>query len=117
MTVNAFLLMWNQYGLEGCKAITEYEQLDKENVVRILKGHNTQRNPLDGILRSWVLRSRFNPHRNYEVWAIDCSDPHITEEDWYKWFDANPQHAADLVRSKGVCYYGKPGVAQEVKIR
>lgn len=109
--------MWNQYGLEGCKAITEYEQLDKDNVIRILKGEKAEPNPLNSLLFSWMLRSRFNPQRNYEIWAVDCSDATVTEQDWYDWFDANPQHSADLVRSKGVCFYNKTDTPREIKIR
>jgi len=117
MTANAFLLMWNQHGLEAVKGITEYEQLDKDNVILILKGEKAEPNPLNSLLRSWTLRSRFNPQRNYEVWAIDCSDTSVTEQDWFDWFDSNPQHCADLVRSKGVCYYGRTDSPLEVKIR
>lgn len=117
MTANAFLLMWNQHGLEAVKGITEYEQLDKDNVIRILKGEKAERNPLDGILRSWMLRSRFNPQRNYEIWAVDCSDASVIEQDWYDWFDSNPQHCANLVRSKGVCFWGRDAAPREVKIR
>jgi len=116
-TTNAFLLIWNQYGLEGAAPISQYEQIDKDNLVRILKGEKAEPNPLSGMLRSWILRSRMNPQRNYEVWAIDVDDPTVTEQDWYTWFDENPQNFADLIRSKGVCQYRSVGAPDEIKIR
>ena len=105
VTTNACLLMWHMYGLEGCKAITEYEQLDRDNVIRILKGEKAEPNPLNSLLRSWMLRALFNPHRHYEIWTVDCESNTLTEQDWYDMFDSNPQHCAEMVRSHGVCYY------------
>ena len=116
-TTNAFLLMWNQYGLEGAAPITQFERIDQDNIVRILKGEKAEPNPLNGMLRAWILRARFNPQRNYEVWAIDVEDPNVNEQDWYDWFDENPQQFADLVRSKGVCQYRSIGAPDEIKIR
>lgn len=116
-TTNAFLLMWNQYGLEAAAPISHYEKIDQDNVVRILKGEKPEPNPMSGLLRSWILRSRFNPQRNYEVWAIDVEDTTVTEQDWYNWFDENPQNFANLVRSKGVCQYRSTGAPEEIKIR
>lgn len=117
MTTNAFLLMWHQYGLEGAMAISKYERIDKDNLFHIIKGEETEINPLDGILRTWILRSQFNPQRNYEVWAVDVADTTVTEDDWFDWFDTNPQETADLVRSKGVCQYRSTGAPEEIKIR
>lgn len=116
-TTNAFLLMWNQFGLEAAAPISQYEKIDQDNLLRILKGEKPEPNLLNRLLHSWILRSRFNPHRNYEVWAVDVSDPTVTEQDWYDWFDENPQNFADLVRSKGVCQFRSTSAPEEIKIR
>jgi len=56
MTTNAYLFMWNQYGIEAIVPITQYEEQDKFDTWNILKGDKPGKNPLDDILMSMQLR-------------------------------------------------------------
>lgn len=104
MTTNAFLLSWDCNGLEGCVPITQYEDMDKQNFMDVLAGKSKSENPLGRIISMMTLRARFNPQRNYEIYAIDC-DHSITGDQWRVMFDDNPQGMADLVREKGIKIY------------
>lgn len=104
MTVNAFLLSWDCNGLEGCVPITQYEDMDHQKLMDVLAGKKPEKNPLGQIISHMTLRARFNPQRNYEIYAIDC-DVGISKEDMIEMFDGNPQGMADLVREKGIKIY------------
>ena len=97
--------MWDMYGLEQVKAISKYENCEHENLIRVLKDEKPFPNPVNEMLFMWVNRARFNVDRHYEVWAVDCGDPTLTEDDWYEMFENNPQVCVDLIRSKGVCFH------------
>lgn len=116
MTTNAYLFMWNQFGIEAIVPITQYENQYKLDMWEIIKGNEPGKNPLDDIMSMMLLRARFNPDRNYEIYAIDC-DEDITEEYWASLWDNNPQIAADLIREKGVCFHGNSRHRRTVVIR
>jgi hypothetical protein len=52
-----------------------------------------------------MLRARFNPHRNYEIYAVTTPEG-VTQELLAEWFNESPQTFADLIRSKGVKLHG-----------
>jgi hypothetical protein len=101
MTTNAFIFSWNSYGIESIIPISQYEEMDKENVWRLLNNEPSVRNPINDIIRSLLLRARMNPQRNYEVYAIDCESS-LDEEFWNEQWDTNPQGCADIIREKGL---------------
>lgn len=115
MTTNAYLFMWNSYGIEAIVPITQYEDQSKFDMWKILKGEKIGKNPLDGILTSMQMRARFNPARSYEIYAMDCEEG-ITEEDLFAFWDTSPQAAADLTREKGVCLFSDRNKERKVKI-
>ena len=100
MTTNAFILVWDCYGLESAIPITQYENFEKEKVWATLKGEEPEKSPFGTILNSVIMRARFNPQRNYEVYAIDCARS-FTADGWHKFFNDTPQTAANLVRERG----------------
>jgi hypothetical protein len=100
VTANAFIFSWDIYGVEAIVPITQYEHHDKENLMRMLKEQPTERNPLDSIVRSLILRAKFNGQRFYEIYAIDC-DASFNEEFWQKQWKEHPQTTADLIRERG----------------
>lgn len=104
MTTNAFIFSWDCNGVEAIVPITQYEHHDKQNLINILSEKPTERNPLDSIVRSLLLRARFNPQRNYEIYAIDC-DKSLDEAFWREQWAENPQFCADLIREKGMKIY------------
>lgn len=116
MTTNAYLFMWNCYGIESIVPITQYEDQDKLDTWKILKGEPTGKNPLDSIIGQMENRARFNPERSYEIYAMDCAEG-ITEEDLFAMWDSNPQYAADLTREKGVRLFSNRNKNRPIQIR
>ncbi len=100
MTKNAFVFSWDNQGIESIVPITQYEHWDKQNLIRLLKEQSRTQNPLDSILHNLILRAKFNSHRHYEIYAIDC-DPSLDEAFWKEQWEKYPQETADLIREKG----------------
>lgn len=100
MTTNAFIFSWDQLGIEAIVPITQYEHHDKQNLIRILSEKSVERNPLDSIVRSLILRARYNPQRHYEIYAVDC-DESMDETFWRRQWEEHPQATADLIRDRG----------------
>lgn len=100
MTTNAFIFAWDEFGIESIVPITQYEHWDKDNLVRLLKNEAKLRNPLDGIVRSLVLRAQVNAQRRYEIYAVDCSED-MDLKFWQRNWAENPQGMADILRERG----------------
>lgn len=100
MTVNAYIFSWDCHGIESIIPITQYEEWDKTNTMRILKGERQIRNPLDDIVRNLLVRARYNSQRGYEIYAVDC-DESMDETFWIKAWNENPQSTAQLIRDHG----------------
>lgn len=100
MTTNAFIFSWDMTGIESIIPITQYEMIDKRNLINILAERPKERNPLDSIIFNLITRARANSQRHYEIYAVDC-DPSLDEEFWRKQWEENPQFTADLIREKG----------------
>lgn len=101
MTTNAFIFSWNMYGIESIIPITQYEEFDALQTWEVLNGKKAETNPLNQILTALTLRARFNTHRHYEIYAIDCEED-IDEEYWQERWDSKPQECAELIRSRGI---------------
>ena len=104
MTTNAYIFAWDQQGIESIIPITEYEEWDRDNTMRILKNEPTERNPLWSILQNLILRAKANGHRHYEIYSVDCAFA-IDEQEWRDIWTADPQGTADLIRARGVKIY------------
>lgn len=115
MTTNAYLFMWNCYGIESIVPITQYEDQSKFDMWKILKEEPVGKNPLDDLIGQMEMRARFNPMRDYEIYAMDCEEG-ITEEDLFAFWDTSPQAAADLTREKGVCLFSNRNNTKKIKI-
>lgn len=107
MTQNAFIFMWDQYGIEAIVPITQYEDQKMLDVMAVLKDEPVGRNALDDIINYMKLRARCNNERRYEIYAIDC-DEGITLESLHESWEINPQMMADIIREKGVSLYDEP---------
>lgn len=104
MTTNAFIFSWDSLGVEAIIPITQYEIMDKINLINILSEKKTVENPVGTMIYNLKMRARLNSHRNYEIYAIDCS-PELDEEFWRSKWKAEPQFCADLIREKGLEIY------------
>ena len=100
MTTNAYIFSWDQLGIEAIVPITQYEHHDKQNLINMLSEKPAERNPLDSIVRSLLLRARYNPQRHYEIYAVDC-DASMDEKFWRRQWEEHPQETADLLRERG----------------
>ena len=100
MTKNAFIFSWDQEGIEAIIPITQYENVEKQNLMRILSEKPTERNPLNGIIHRLLLRARFNPQRHYEIYAVDCAEE-MDQKFWRQQWEEYPQETAELIRERG----------------
>ena len=100
MTKNAYIFSWDQTGIEAIVPISQYEHHEQTNLIRLLKEEPTQRNPLDSIVQRLILRARYNTHRHYEIYAVDCAEE-MDEEFWREQWLKSPQETAELIRSRG----------------
>ena len=104
MTTNAYIFMWDMQGVESIIPITKYEEWYKRNTWNALTDNPVERNPINGIMQSLILRARYNTQRHYEIYAIDCSDD-LDEEFWRKQWEEYPQETAELIRAQGQKIY------------
>lgn len=108
-----FIVSWDSTGLEACVDITDKvsssENFEKEKIFALLKNPdakpvNEAQRSLNSIIHGMMLRARFNPQRNYEIYILTATNG-IEREDIIDWFDASPQAAADRTREIGSKLY------------
>lgn len=104
MTTNAYIFMWDQTGIESIIPITAYEHWEQTQLINILKEQPTQPNPINHILSSLTLRARYNSHRHYEIYCIDCAEG-MDQKFWQTQWEEYPQATADLIRERGIRIY------------
>lgn len=104
MTTNAYIFSWDITGIDCIVPITQYEKIEVNNTFKILNNEAPEQNPVNGIIKSLVMRAKANAQRHYEIYAIDCAFD-IDETEWRKQWEENPQYYADLVRERGIKIY------------
>jgi hypothetical protein len=114
-TKNAFIFSWDNLGIESIIPISQYEHVEQQNLIRILSEKPTIKNPLNGVVRSLLLRAQFNPQRHYEIYAIDCTED-MDEEFWRDQWQEYPQATAELIRERGHKLYCDRVNKKQVKI-
>ena len=115
MTKNAFIFAWDQLGIESIVPISKYEYHDQNNTMRLLREEPIIRNPLNDIIQMLTLRARFNTHRHYEIYAIDC-DPSMDEKFWQEQWQDYPQETAEIIRQRGHKLYSDRATQDSIKI-
>ena len=115
MTTNAFIFSWDQLGIESIIPITQYEKWDQVQLMQMLKDGTKEHNPIHRIVNMLTLRARYNTHRHYEIYAIDC-DEEMTEESWREQWDDYPQETAELIRARGQKIYCDRAQTKNIKI-
>lgn len=93
---NCFVLCWNDHGLE---CVIDVNQEHSEATLQALQGQKFQ--SLDSKITVLMLRTRFNSHRNYEIYSV-LTDPSITVKMLVQMFETDSNAAAELVRSHGI---------------
>jgi len=114
-TKNAFIFSWDNLGIESIIPISQYEHIEQQNLIRILSEKPKIKNPLDGVVRSLLLRARYNPQRHYEIYAIDCTEE-MDEKFWHGQWQEYPQTTAELIRERGHKLYSDRVETHKVKI-
>ena len=111
-----YIVSWCSEGLEGIVPVTEieeqYKDAEKNYAWRLLESadpgsvqkERTASDELNSIVQMMILRARFNPQRNYEIYMLRAVAG-ITEEDLREMFEQTPQAAADLIRERGTKLY------------
>ena len=96
-----FLISWDTNGIE---AIVPIGKMREENVVAKLSGGEPEHN-IGSIYNMLTMRARFNPQRSPQIWGINVNDE-IDENTLRNIADTTPQVLVDLVKEKGVMFYG-----------
>lgn len=114
----AFLVMWDQYGLEAIFDLNDWQARtdawEKETIFSVLK--EEPHSPAPKIpLRHIILRAQVNSERHYEIYTF-IADKGITEKDIRGLFDENPQYIVDFIRKNGFKIYSNRMMA-DVRIR
>jgi hypothetical protein len=94
-----FLVMWDCNGLETLQDISEFhpDNWDKNQLLGVMMGKAYKKAPIHAQISQMVLRAKFNPQRNYEIY-IQQAAAEITAGDFAKSFNLNPQFWADYIR-------------------
>jgi hypothetical protein len=90
--------MWDCHGLEAVGEIIDPAM----KTWAVLANRPVPREDFN--IQHWQLRARYNAQRCYEIYAIGVNGT-ITQEDIVAMFQADPQHAADLIRKRGEKIY------------
>lgn len=90
-----FVVVWCSDGLECVEEITGQ---DKRAMWAVLKDEEPK--VLTDLLKYSILRARFNPQRNYEIYTVTAVDG-IRKKDIVEMFNNSPQTAADSIRRLG----------------
>ena len=113
---NSFIFSWDIYGIEGIIPIDRYEHWDQENLLKLLANKRPEKNPLETIVKTLILRASYNSQRQYEIYAVAC-DESCDEEFWQHQWKEYPQETADLVRERGHKLYSGRIDQTKVKIK
>ena len=113
--MSKFLCVWDCYGIEAVADITQFEFEDDERLLEMIKtGEESKMVSKFGTLISrFLLRARFNSHRNYEIYAIESNDD-IKDTDIVQMFRLDPQGSAELIRERGVKIFSGRQTAKSV---
>lgn len=119
----AFLLSWDNTGLEGVVEV-DYTalSLEEQNRTASILSDPDNRDPgnpittqLNNTLAGMKLRARYNPQRHYEIYLVPVASG-VTEQDIRDLFNSAPQEAANLMRERGTKLYSDRADRQKVLI-
>ena len=94
-----FLALWGTDGLEGLVEISQYENIEKQNIFNILAEKSEETNPLGRLLIMMKLRAQANPQRYCELYAFSSD---INQTDIEILFEKQPQLIVDCIRDSGI---------------
>ena len=89
-----YLAMWDCYGLEALYNLTSWSEQATLNTLMERKVASPP--PINQMM----LRARFNPQRNYEIYTFGVEED-VTEDELREAFEKNPQFIVDHIRKNG----------------
>lgn len=92
--INAYLAMWDCYGLEYLCNLTSWSK--QATLDTLMERKVTTPPPINQLM----LRARFNPQRNYEIYTFSVEED-VTEDELRETFEKNPQFIVDHIRKNG----------------
>jgi len=95
-----FVCSWDNLGFE---AIVDFSDWYNNSVMSVLQDKGLGTPPAN--VEAMMMRARFNPQRNPEVWSFSTTED-LTEETLRSFAEENPQALVDLIRSRGKKLYG-----------
>jgi hypothetical protein len=109
MTLNLFIVSWDNTGLEACIDLTEdrdrSDSFEQEKIFDLIR--DPEKTPINEPLRRvnqlvgmMILRAKANPQRHYEIYSVTATQD-VTAENLRELFENNPQVAADMIRERG----------------
>lgn len=101
-----YLTMFDCEGFECLIDITSHE---RRFLLAAIKGEELK----DNIgLNQMMIRARFNPQRNPEIWVFTSSVDDATLQELK---ESEPQMLVDLIRSYGTCLWGSTPAKQVIR--
>jgi hypothetical protein len=91
--------MWDENGFEVIKDCSTWE---RESLLNTIAGKELTPAPVN--LQNLMMRARFNPQRNYEIWTFNTEES-LDEEELWSYAEKTPQELVDMIRSRGSCLY------------
>lgn len=101
-----FVAYFDSLGFECIVDITSYERHKLLSEI----GGTAIPSPVN--LNHMLMRARFNPQRNPEIYIFTSE---VDEATLIKYAEENPQGMADLIRSHGKCLWKTKGAEQVIK--
>jgi hypothetical protein len=92
-----FAVMWCCDGLEAVQAVPTLAE-------RSWAALGNKSLPDYPNINMWMLRARYNPQRNYEIYVVE-TNANITAQHIRDMFEESPQTAADTIRRLGRCMH------------
>ena len=111
MSNHILLAMWDSHGLEYIVDVTQAEH----DLTWATLQNKRPESRLPNLMHL-MLRARYNSQRHYEIYSFSVEDD-ITVEDMRKFFETDPQAAADAVRRVGHCHHSDRVQEEQIKIR
>lgn len=103
-----FVCYWDCNGFETIVDCTNWE---RQCLIDTIAGKSLKPAPVN--INALMMRARFNPQRNPEVWTFNTTED-LDEETLWEYATQNPQALVDMIREKGKRLYGKDKWAEPV---
>jgi hypothetical protein len=101
---------------EGLDTLVPWTDIAQDRMITKLSGGQIKSQNPQHIVSRIMMRAQFNPQRFPEVWTYQ-TDTDLPYDQMREMWNSDPQHMADLVRSKGDQLYGdKPGCKRKPAI-